>query len=165
MAWVSQGFVLNVRLVDAGANEVRKTYIMTAATNAAALTDALIIIDALEAVCALGTKTYSINEKFVNDAFALPAAGVQAEAKAVLVMTDGTDAAKTHITEIPGPETDVFLATQGSAANIVDIAHQDVLDYVNLFDGTGEATISDGESVATDGIQRGYRRTAAKKYG
>lgn len=165
MAWQSLGYVLRVRLVDAGNNEVAKTYVMTAALHADALTEALVIIDALEAVCALGTKTYAINEEFYNDAFALPPAGVQAEARAVLIGTDGTLPNKQHRTEIPGPETDVFLATQGEGANIVDIAHQDVLDYWNLFDATGEATLSDGESVETDGIIKGYRRTVGKKHG
>lgn len=165
MAWVAGGFVLNVRLVDSGANEVRKSYKLTSADAAAAATDALAVINALEAVSALGTKTYAINQIFINDAFALPAAGVQAEAKAVLVMTDSVDPAKTHITEIPGPETDVFVTTTGTGANIVDVAHADVITYVNLYDATGEATISDGETIATGGILRGYRRTAAKSHG
>lgn len=165
MAWVSQGFILDVRQVDAGANENRKTYNLTAATNAEALTESLEILVALEEVSALSSKTYTIREVFVNDAFALPAAGVQGEAKAVIVGRNSADASKLHRVEISGPEDDVFLATQGELANVVDLTHQHVKDYWNLFDGTGQATLSDGESVETDGLTKGYRRTASKKYG
>lgn len=165
MAWQSQGWKLVVRQVDSGANENSKTYNLTAATAADAATESLIIINGLEAVSALTSRTYSIIEKFANDAFALAAAGVQGEAKAVIICTDSVDPGKTHVIEISGPETDVFIATTGSNANIVDIAHQDVIDYCNLFDSAGEATISDGESIETDGLVRGYRRTAKKKYG
>lgn len=165
MAWQSLGYTLRVRVVDAGNNEVSKSYVMTTAVPADSLTDALIIIDALEAVCALATKTYAITQEFYNDAFALPAEGIQAEARAVLIGTDGTLPNKQHRTEIPGPELDVFLAETGEGANIVDIAHQDVLDYWNLFDTTGEATLSDGDSVEADGIIKGYRRTVSKKHG
>ncbi len=165
MAWQEQGFVLDVRQVDAGANEVRKTYVMTAALHATALTDALTIINALEAASALSSKTYTIRQVFINDAFALPTAGVQAEAKAVLVGADDAVPSKLHRTEISGPEEAVFIATQGTGANIVDIAATIVKDYWNLFENGGEATLSDGESVETDGLLEGYRRTAAKKYG
>lgn len=165
MAWQSGGFTFRLQLVDAGANEVSKSFELVATLHATVVTDVAIILAAFEAVSALGSKTYTVSESFYNDAFALPAEGVQAEAKAVLIGPDGTLPNKRHRTEIPGPETDVFLATTGEGANIVDITHQDVLDYWNLFDSAGEATLSDGESVATDGLEKGYRRTTAKKHG
>lgn len=165
MAWQSLGYELRIRVVDAGNNEVTKTYAMTTVVHADALTEAIVILNALEAVSLLSSKTYTINEAFYNDAFALPAAGVQAEARAVLVGPDGTLPNKMHRTEIPGPDTTVFLATQGEGANIVDITDAGVLAYWALFDTAGEAYLSDGESVAVAGLLKGYRRTVGKKHG
>ena len=119
-----------------------------------------------EAVCAAGSVAYSIKTKYYNDALVIPASSaVQLETKALLVMRDSVNPLKIHTRNIPAPETDVFLATSGDGQNIVDIAHGDVLTFVNLFDGTGECTLSDGESVETGGIIRGRRTTRYSRRG
>jgi len=166
MAWLEQSFRLVVKVIDNGLNEATITYEMTAATHVAALTDALLIIGILEEVCAAATVSYSINQMFVNDSLVIPAsAAVQVEAKALLIMRDGTNPVKKHIARIPAPETDVFLATDGDGANIVDVTHQHVIDYNNMFDATGECYISDGESVKSDGPIKGRRVTHRSRRG
>lgn len=165
MAWVSTGWSMKVKLVDSGGNEGSVNYQMTAIDHATAILAAPVILGYLEAVCAAGTLSYTITETFANDAFVLPAAGVQIEAKALLVMRDETNPIKKHIARIPAPETDVFLALTGDGANIVDIAHIDVLDYANMFSTGGECYISDGERIQDNGLLEGRRVTHRSRRG
>jgi len=158
MAWLEQNFRMVVKVIDNGLNESTITYEMTAGDHATALTDALLIIGILEEVCAAATVSYSINQQFVNDSLVVPAsAAVQVEAKALLIMRDGTNPVKKHLARIPAPETDVFLSTEGDGANIVDVTHQHVIDYNDMFDSSGECYISDGESTETGGPIKGRR--------
>lgn len=165
MAWITQGFSLQINLVDAGGNRGARRYEMVEALYADVVIDTAIVLAALEAVCAAGTASYTISETFVNDAFALPAAGVQIEAGALLVMQDDTNPLKRHTTTIPAPETDVFVETTGDNANVVDIAHQDVIDYAELFSTNGECFISDGEHIDDGGLLRGHRVTRKSSRG
>jgi len=147
MAWVTDGWWITLELVDAGNNKTTRSYQLQATTDAEAATAAAAFLDIFEAVCAAGTRRYEIHKRFVNDAFALPAAGVQIEGNALIIMTDSVDPSKKHRTWIPAPETDVFLATTGDNANVVDIAHADVVAFVGAFHGGEQVYISDKELV------------------
>jgi hypothetical protein len=165
MAWILQYRLANFVLVDAGNNRVNKSFRLTSATDAEALTDVATILAALEAVTDCNGLSYTISQKYDNNAFALPSAGVQAEAKAVVMVRDAANASKSHTVEIPGPIAGVWLSSTGENSNVVDISLVALKAFVNLYDSTGEATLSDGESVETDGLIRGYRKTVRKIHG
>lgn len=166
MAWVDQKFSLSVTIMDSGRNISKLSYELTAADNATALTDALVIIGYLEAVCAGATLSYAISQLFTNDTVVVPAdSRVQVETKALIIAQDSVNAVKKHTIRIPAPEIDVFLTETGDGQNIVDLEHTDVQDYVNLFSTAGEAYISDGERTADDGWVSGRRVTAKSRRG
>jgi len=160
MALVLEKYWITITIRDSGGNDSQVRYDMTATDDIAAATAATAILGYFEAVCAAGTVNYSITKRFYNDAFVLPADNsVQNEVKALLVMQDETVPSKRHTVRIPAPETDVFLAVTGELQNVVDIAHQDVLDFANMFSTAGECYISDGERILDNGLLRGKRVT------
>jgi len=165
MAWQPLDYVGEIVAVDNGGNKARRKYNLTAIDHATALADMLVILAAFEAVCAGGTVSYGIKTQFYNDALALPGVAVQAEAVATIVGVDSVNPLKYHTTTVPMPETDVFIATSGAGANILDGEHQDVIDYANIFAVGGKATISDGELFLADGPFEGIRATRRKRGG
>lgn len=148
MALVSQGFFLTVSLVDGGANTTSKTFELTAATLAAAVTDAATILSRLAAVTQADISGYNIGERFVEDAVVLTA-GVQIENRArVTGYIEGAGLKKANI-DIPAPVDGIMQGTTGSAANTVDLADGALTAYLSTFQAGGLATISDGEVLGT----------------
>jgi hypothetical protein len=166
MAYVDLSWIMKITVIDNGANESSVTFEMTAATHLLAVIDAAIVLSAFEAVCAAGTVMYSLSQQSVNDSLVIPAsAAVQVEAKALYTMRDSANPTKRHSKRIPAPETDVFLATSGDGANIMDVAHQDNIDLANLFGTSGVCTISDGETIEDDALLKGRRVTHSSRRG
>lgn len=165
MAWIAGGFEGVIDARDNGNNRVRKVYALTSVDMAAAEIDMLQVVNYWEAVSDLSSLTYSIRKIYDNDAFALPASGVQAEAKAVMVGRDEVILTKTHTINIQGPKPANFNELEGDGANIVDFGVVAVQNYFNLFSPAGEATLSDGEQVADDGWLRGHRATRSSNRG
>lgn len=167
MAVVSSGYELNVTLIDGGSNQSTVRFALTAADAATAATDAGTILTALGDVTDAVVKSYSIAERFVEDSLTLPANTVHVENRALVTLQLASNPTKTVTIKIPAASEGIFQGLSGSAFNVVDPNDTELRAYVALFHAAGEATISDGESVApspSGGILRGVR-SHRKSYG
>ncbi len=161
MALVTQGFWGRVTVVDNGNNRTIKTYELRAVTAAAAATDMLAINAALVAVTDSVISAYSYAERFVENAFAFPASGVQNEDKAsVSVIVSDSKSANL---KIPAPVPAMFTGSSGSAANIVDTSNAALITYTDLFRTGNEAYISDGDDLVQ--VSGGKRISAKSNFG
>lgn len=147
MALTSAGWVLTVTLIDHGANTTTKRYQLTSASAAEAATDGGAIISALDAVTGAVIKNYSIGQVYVEDTLVLPGVAVEIENLARVVVGIDGEALKKWTHDIPAPVANLFIDTSGPGANIVDTQEASLVTYMSLFDSTGEATVSDGESI------------------
>lgn len=161
MALVSKGFWARVTVVDNGNNRTIKTYELRAVTAAAAATDTLAIIAALNGVTDSTVSAYSYAERFVENSFSFPASGVQNEDKASIsvIVSDS----KSANLKIPAPIPAMFTGTEGSAANIVDVANAALVTYTDLFKAAAEAYISDGDDLVQ--VSGGKRISAKSNFG
>lgn len=160
MALASQGYELAVTLVGAGVKTSTLRYDLTAADWATATTDAATIIAALNGMTDAVVKKYSLGEKFVEDSLS-PPAGVDIADRVILRgYIDGSLEKKCQVM-VPGisATSGILVAQTGENKNVVDITDPLVTTYWALFDNTGEATLSDGESAGT--LLGGSRRTVA----
>jgi len=147
MALTADGFRLVVSLADNGGNISTLTYALVAADHVTALADAVIITNALAAVTNAVIVQYAIKTMFAEDGFVYPEAGVENEDKAsITVLLKGLGAKKANV-KIPAPVIGIFTDTKGLGANVVDISDTDLNTYLDIFDDTGEATLSDGEEM------------------
>jgi len=145
MALVSDGYWLHVSLVDNGGNVTRKSYQLKSADETAAIADAATVMTALGNVTDAAFLGYEICLRFVENAFAYPASGVQIENQALIGLGIENNPLKTATTAIPAPKPAIFAGTSGAAANVVDPADAAVLAYWQLFNAAGPCYISDGE--------------------
>jgi len=154
-------FFLNVTLVDNGNNKTAKTYDLQGADLTEATSNAGTILTALAAVTDAAIKGYHIGSRFVNDAFAFPASGVQVEDIAQITLSITDDPTKYATIGIPAPKVGVFEGTSGAAANQVKNATI-VTTYWELFKAGEQAYLSDGETaeifVSGKRIHRGSNR-------
>lgn len=155
MALVSNGFWLSVTLRDNGGNETTRTYQLSSADAAAAGVDSAAILVALNAVTDAVIVSWMNYERFVEDAFAYPASGVEVENLALLDFEIVDHPEKSATLTIPAPAPAIFMATSGGGANIVNTANAAVIAYAGLFMTGGEALISDGE--VAQGLVSGKR--------
>lgn len=149
---VQDGFELVVSFADNGGKPYgQRTYdlVQTDPTLVGAVVTSMLakITAATDSVIA----AYSVNEKFINDDLALPAAGVQNENVlrfTAPIVGDPTDSATLTI---PAPKISLFTNTSGKGANIADMGDAALLAYVGMFDPTvgNEAYISDGEQIVS----------------
>lgn len=157
MAMVSSGFMLEVTLIDNGANTTTRSFELVATTATDATTGAGAILTALGNVSDGVVSSYSIRETFVNDALSLPASqAVQAEVSASMTCFVADAGGKKANYRIPMPKSAIFNGTIGKNANTVDTANVAVLAFHALYaSGTGVAHVSDGESAGglIDGIR------------
>lgn len=154
-----------VTLVDRGANETTKTYVLTATTATQAATDAATILTALAGVSAAEQAKYRMVEVFENDAFVLPTSA-DAEIETVASMTTFIDNAGSKKANfgVPAPITaNVFVGTVGKNRNIVNTGSAQVIAYHGLFGVGGQATLSDGEvaGVLISGVRTTKRSRQA----
>lgn len=162
MALVSDTYGLSIVLKDTGGNPTTMAFELTAATAAAAETDALAIIAVLNPVTDAEIVSYRVWHKFIEDAFSLPAAA-EVEKKASIVALISGESEKTCNIKIPAPNVGIFQGTEGEAFNLVDIADTALLSYLLVFQTAGEATISDGEVMGAP--LRGKRISVGSRKG
>lgn len=155
MALVSDGFGLNVTLVDAsGVNKSTLRFPLDYADWAAFNTGVgageidtiLNIIGQVTDATILG---YTVGQSFVEDTDSVGAAGSEVENVALITCLIDGYVNKYATLRIPAPTDGIFLAATGPNRNIVDVDDAAVQAYLSLFEnGTGYCTISDGEYVA-----------------
>lgn len=155
MAIAAAGFKGTMTIVDNGRNSTTKTYSLTAATVAEALTDMAAAVAAFAAVSDAAIVGYTVQAVFEEGALSLPASGVQLEDLALITTSIVGQPLKTASFTIPAPKVTIFLGTSEEAADIVDVNDAALDTYFSLFQTNGVATISDGEAAQT--IRSGRR--------
>lgn len=166
MALSSVGFSLVLTLIDsAGVRRgTTKTFDLTAADYATAVTDTATIIAAFNAVSSCVITGYSITHKFYEDTVIVTPASVHHEIRAN-ISVELVGKSDSGLIQIPGADqTVVFKSTTGPDSEIVDTVDTDVLAYVALFQAGGEATLSDGDVAGgiVNGKQVSIKRTKVK---
>jgi len=163
MALVAQGFTLTIGLIDSGENKTTRTFEMTATTAAQAQTDAAAIVPLFAALTRCVITGYNVSIRYVEDALALPAAGIQVENTAEVLLNIEGSATKKAPINIPDPVVTggngngMWLAATGPNSNVVDTGFAALVAFVASFGTLGDNTllISDGEHA--NGISRGFR--------
>ena len=161
MALVSAGFEMHVMLTDSSGKDFAKlVYKFIAGTTAAtAATNGATIRTRLATVTDAVVRSYSILERFVEDALALPA-NIEIENRALVVARVSGDPTKTANVVIPAPNIGIFQGATGSGRNIVDTADSNLLTYLGTFQNTGGlATLSDGEMLDDTNVIVSGKRT------
>lgn len=146
MALVSDGFELSVTLVDKSATKSTLSYALTATLIADAVTDAAVILAALNDMTDSVVSQYRISEVFIEDALALPATAQNAEKASITLQS--TVANKKVNVRVPAPPDAIMVSTSGPGNNQVNVSNAAVLAYADIFTAGGQATISDGDTVA-----------------
>lgn len=158
MALVSAGFKLTVEFVDNGGNITTRSYDMRETVYADALVDAAAAVAAVDTISLANIRSYTVAEQFVEDAFSVPASGIQNEDTAVVSVTLASNPLKTATLSIPAPSSGIFTGTSGFNADVVDVADAALVAFVDLFKAAGTLYISDGEAAAaTSPIAAGRR--------
>lgn len=162
MAYVASGngagFFATVQIMDKGEEKATLTVELRSATFAAALTDIASWVTNFVAVSEAEVLGYNIQQKFVNDAIIVPAAGQLQEKARVAFRLENTSEYETL--DIPAPRATIFVSTNGADSEIVDTSDAALIAYTNLYKSTGIAFISDGEAL--DQISRGERVSTRK---
>jgi hypothetical protein len=168
MAIVSNGYELNVTLVDSGLDTSTLRYDLRKTVYADALADAQTIVARLSAITRAAVKGYTLVERFVEDSMSLPL-GVNIEERASIVLLIDGQPGKTATVNIPAPLGGIFVSQSGAGANDVDPTNADLVTYISTWraGASGLADISDGEAVAVtnNGILRGRRTHRSSSYG
>lgn len=139
------GWFLTLVVQDRNGDESRLEYSLRAATEPAATAAVATITAAFQAVSDAIVVKRHMSFRTVEDAFAYPVVGeVQTRARIVYQIVDEVTK---ETFDIPAPKEAIFRALIGPQNKVVDIADLDVIAYANLFKTTGEAFISDGESL------------------
>jgi hypothetical protein len=162
MALVSTGYELVVTFADTGDNRTNRTYSLTSADDAAAVTDTAALLADIAAVTNAEIVGYSLNHKFLENAFALPAAA-EIENQAFFsgkIVGDPTDSA---ILSIPAPPGTIMTALTGPGYNIVDMNDAAVQAFIGNFGPGGVATLSDGETWDTATVSGKRRHVKSTK--
>jgi len=161
MALVSSGFYLDVSLVDYGGNQTNKRYEMTAADYDTAVLDIAIIMPALINMTDAVITSYSIQQRYVENALALPTTVNPVSVKAVMTAYINDAGDKKASFDVPSPRIGIFQGTIGNAADLVDTSDAAVLAYKALFDDGEQLFISDGESLG--GLIGGIRTSQTRR--
>lgn len=166
MALVSVGFTLRVTLKDSGNDTAVKAFALQDTVYADAVTASGVIIAALDAITTATISTYSLTEKYDEDAFTFPTA-VEIENQAQIEVRLSTPNEFGTIW-IPAPLASIFIAPSGDGYNIVDGTDTLVANYLALYNENAQAYISDGEFITPTVAQRfvsGKRIHKASKNG
>jgi hypothetical protein len=139
--------VATVVLEDSLNTQVTKRYEMEATTLSQALTDIGILAPLLLAITELGIISVTFSTKSLAEA-SPPASGSNVDTGATfrLRLTDGTVASH----KIPG-----FPIAKVGGNRSIDPTDSDVVAYFGNFLAAGAFTLSDGETMAADGILSG----------
>lgn len=153
MALVSNGFFMNVSIVDAAGNKAALKYDLDMANWAAlntAVGDGTIdgIIADLDAVTQGTVVGYTLGEGFVEDTLSYGSAGSEVENIALISAQIDGAIDKYASLRIPAPVDGIFLGTTGENRNRVDVQDTALVDYLTNFGTTGKIKVSDGEKIA-----------------
>jgi len=146
MAFVNDGFEVSITLGGIDDSTQTRTYQLTSADYAEAVTDTTTILGLLAAVSDGAVKGYSITARSVQDAYNRPAVATAERGDAAIVSGEiAGNPLKSWSFSVPYPKVDIFLATAGRNYNVVDIADAALIAYKNIWGVGGQAEISDGE--------------------
>lgn len=151
MALVADGFSLNIQFTDTGGNTTTRTYDLTAADAATAATDAAAIRAAVDAITDAVISGYSIAERYVENALVYPA---NAEVEKIAQFT-GKIIGRPNVSAVvtvPAPSPAIFVSPTGPGYNQVNVGAAAVQTFLQLFDGGGEALVSDGEQWVVSSV-------------
>lgn len=151
MALSTQGYFGTVTLVDNGNNTSTLRYDLTGADFATALSELQGIVTDLDTITDAVVKQYTVGEQYKETALVLPIGGVQVENRASISCLIAGEVDKYATLIVPAPVAGLFTGASGDAANIVDPADADLLTYLGHFVSGAEATVSDGEVIASPG--------------
>lgn len=168
MAFVDQLFTFIINVKDNGDNQSKFVFDMTAADYATAIADIPVIVAAVQGVTAAPISSYSLSQRWVQDAFGYPASGVHVEDRAEIIARILDDPVKTAKFYIPAPQADLFVGLAGPDANRINTAAPDLVTFAGLYQAGAEAFISDGENLeagSTNGILEGKRVHRRSNYG
>jgi len=130
MALVAGRFTVLITVSDSAGDLTTRTYELVAATAAQAAIDAAALV-ALFAVLTEGVITrYSVSQRFIEDAFAYPAGGVEVENTASILGRIDGDPTKSAVFSIPAAAGGIFVGTTGPNRNIVDGGDAGVLAFL-----------------------------------
>lgn len=157
MALVANGFTLTVQFQDAAEDKTARTYEMAATTPAQAQTDAVTAVAAIAGVSEAGIVGYTIGARYVEDAYVAPAAAVEVENTAEVLLNITGSPVKKAPTNIPAPRPAIFVGVTGPNKNVINTGHAAVVAFADQFNPGGANTlrISDGETA--NGVSKGRR--------
>jgi len=161
MALVSNGFWLEVTLVDYGGNESRKSYQMTAADYDTAILDLAIVMPALINMTDAAISAYSVQQRYVQDALSLPTTVNPVSVRAVLTAFVNDAGNKKASYDVPSPRISIFQSAVGAGADIVDTTDAAVIAYHTLFQAGEQLYFSDGENAG--GLIGGIRTSQSRR--
>ena len=154
---------MTVTLIDNGGNSSTLQFHMRDATYILAEASAPIVLAALAAVTNSVIAGWTLQQRYSEDSFAYPGAGIENEDKAsITVQLAGAGNGKANL-KVPAPVIGAFLDIVGPGANQIDVTDVAVLAYVGLFAAGGKCFISDGETVLN--IVSGKRISAKSNNG
>lgn len=157
MAFVANGFGLVVTLRDKIGNETTKEYDLVSANHAAAVTDSVIILNALEGLSKAEALSYEIKTKFIEDTVVVPTSDMVVS-QGISVTTNLTTAGKKANWNVPMPEDAAM------SGNDVIVTNALVQAYQDIFTAGGQATISDGETASGVSPLRGVMVTKGRRF-
>lgn len=157
MAFVANGFGLVVTLRDKIGNETTKEYELVSANHAAAVTDSVIILAALEGLSKAEALSYEIKTKFVEDTVVVPTSDMPVSV-GVSATTALTTAGKKANWFVPMPEDAAM------SGNDLIISNALVMAYQDIFTAGNQATISDGETASGASPLKGVLVTKGRRF-
>lgn len=157
MAFAAAPFTLSVILRDKIGNETTKTYELTSANHAAAVTDSAAIVSALEGMSKAETLRYTIGTNFTEDTVVVPTSDMPIST-VVSATTNLVTAGKKANWSVPMPEDAAM------SGNDLIIGAGIVTTYQALFTAGGKAKISDGETALGASPLKGKLVTRSRSF-
>jgi hypothetical protein len=162
MALVASGYRLIIDAADNGGKPyTTRTYDLVDADPTTVEAVATSIVTKFKAVSDSVVAGYTLGIRYIEDAFTLPAAGVQNENQAIMTCPIVGDPFDSATVTIPAPKITLFTNTSGKGANIVNSSFGALQTYLGIFDPTAgnEAYISDGEQIVAAAASGKRRHT------
>jgi len=151
MAFVSDGFVATITVIDTAGDSTILTYPLNSADLAAAAVDMAAIIGSLGVLSDAIISAYSLAEKTINNALVYPVdAEVEDEA-----FFSGKIVGRPNRSgnfRIPAPVDAMFVTPTGPGHNIVNMAYAPLVTFLAFYDGSGPVSVSDGEFLVTSSV-------------
>lgn len=158
MAFIGQGWKLDVTFVDSGGNDTTRSYFLVNDDDDGDLTqviaDVQTIMTAVIAASDAHVSKQTLSKTSVEDSFTLPTGAVNVEENAQISAKIFGTPNKSAVIEMPAPKIGMFVDTTGENRNKVIFTAAGITDnFVSLFVDGGVATVSDGESITKVNIK------------